>query len=86
MRWSLVGEPHRYEGTSDSSLDTEFGYLCHVRSTSGSAEVVQVELARGADSALTVEDAKRILQVYLGDEVPPRRLVVTRDGLIMKYG
>jgi hypothetical protein len=39
---------------------------------------------RGAEGYASMDHARRLAARYLNDAVPPRRLVVDRDGIVMR--
>jgi hypothetical protein len=80
-RWS-IGRVREVPPTPGSGCTIAFAL--HFRENDQPEPQVVVEYAEGAEGYASMDHARGLAARYLSDAVPPRRLVVDRDGIVMR--
>jgi hypothetical protein len=84
-QWSITSEPHRYDKVAERSANVAFGFQLDITHRDGRKRKVNVERSAESDDWMTPDDARRAVSEYLGEDPPPSRLVLTRDGRFVPY-
>jgi hypothetical protein len=80
-RWS-IGRVREVPPTPGS--DCTIAFALHFREDEQPEPQIVVEYAEGAEGYASMDHARRLAARYLNEAVPPSRLVVDRDGIVMR--